>query len=42
MVDNTETKNTIDTLNEGMIMWNFKKIYDEGVSKILIDNYGFK
>ena len=35
-------ENTIDTLNEGMIMWNFKKIYDEGVSKILIDNYGFK
>ena len=35
-------ENTIDTLNEGMIMWNFKKIYDEEVTKILIDNYGFK
>jgi adenylate cyclase len=35
-------ENSIDTLNEGMIMWNFKKIYDEEVNKILIDNYGFK
>ena len=34
--------NSIDTLNQGMTMWNFKKIYDEELTKILIDNYGFK